>query len=243
MYAFSGSFTSAEIATYQWFYLISVLLGLSAAALIAVSRWRIFKKLNMPGWKGIIPVYSDYKLFKTRWRVKPFWVLTISAVVYASVSFLINFLMIINLSGETLSTTNELIAFLTPYLVISGLAVFDFLIISLVITLNLNYQLAKSFGDGVGFAIGMTLLPIEYYPILAFADKQKTREKRPLQMVSAVLTIAFVFGIITCAPFSINASAAEVDSADVAAYSENPFGELTDGRYTLTSTTYQLTDD
>ena len=70
-------------------------------------------------------------------------------------------------------------------------------------------------------------------------------------MVSVVLTLAFVFGIITCAPFSINASAAEIDgetvaaadSDTVAAASYAPFGELSDGKYTLESLDYQLTED
>lgn len=64
-------------------------------------------------------------------------------------------------------------------------------------------------------------------------------------------TLAFVLGIITCAPFSINASVAEIDgetvaaadSDTVAAASYAPFGELSDGRYTLESLDYQLTED
>lgn len=132
----------------------------------------------MPGWKGIIPIYSDYKLYKTKWRVMPFWVLTGLTVVYAAVSTVTSILMVKNLSVETLSgTTSEIISFLTPYLVISGIAGLAFLISLLVITLDLNYHLARSFGDGIGFALGLTILPIVYYPLLAF-EKSKKRAKR-----------------------------------------------------------------
>ena len=180
MDAFSGILNSAEIATFQWFYLIPVLLGLVSAVLISVSRWRIFKKLDMPGWKGIIPIYSDYKLFKTGWRVMPFWVLTVSTVVYFAVSVLTSYFMVSNFSTETFyGTADEIISYFTPYLVISGLSALVYLIISFVITLNLNYQLAKSFGDGAGFALGLTILPIVFYPLLAF-EKSKRHAKRDL---------------------------------------------------------------
>jgi hypothetical protein len=51
--------------------MIPILLGLAAKALISVSRWRIFKKLDLPGWKGIIPIYGDYTLYKSKWRIIP----------------------------------------------------------------------------------------------------------------------------------------------------------------------------
>lgn len=67
--------------------------------------------------------------------------------------------------------------------------------------------------------------------------------KRILRSVSILLTCALLFAIITCAPFST--SAAEVDSADavatVSADVFDSFGELSDGRYTLTDQTYALT--
>lgn len=66
--------------------------------------------------------------------------------------------------------------------------------------------------------------------------------KKLLRSVSAALTLALLFSILTCAPFSV--SAAETgDLAAVAAEPTNPFGELSGGKYTLESVTYQLSDD
>ena len=63
---------------------ILVMFGIVAAAYI--SRWFIFKKMGMPGWKGIIPYYGEYLLFRELWTTKMFWALVISAAVYAFVS-------------------------------------------------------------------------------------------------------------------------------------------------------------
>lgn len=69
--------------------------------------------------------------------------------------------------------------------------------------------------------------------------------KRLLQSVSVILTLALVFSILTCAPFSV--SAAETD--EPAATGTDPeaavdlFGEPSGGKYTLESGTYQLTAD
>lgn len=238
---FSGVNT-AEAQSYLGFYIISIVLGLVSTVLVSISRWHIFKKLGLPGWKGIIPIYGDYKLFKSRWRTMPFWVMVFSTIMYYAGTFLTSFLMSKSLSGDiTFTTVEEIKSFFIPYIAAYGLLAVAYLIVTLVITLNLNYQLAKSFGDGIGFALGLTILPIVFYPLLAFEKKQNTRKKRPLQMVSGALTLALVFSVVTSAPFA--AGAAETDNAAVAAAVETSFGELSSGKYTLTSTTYQLTAD
>jgi len=42
--------------------------------------------------------------------------------------------------------------------------------VNLVILIILIFNLAKAFGKGAGFAIGMLLLPFIFYPILGFGD-------------------------------------------------------------------------
>lgn len=64
--------------------------------------------------------------------------------------------------------------------------------------------------------------------------------KRLLRSVSVILTLALVFSIVTCAPFSVGA--AEADTAETSAVASS-FGELNEGKYTLVSMTYQLTAD
>ncbi len=69
--------------------------------------------------------------------------------------------------------------------------------------------------------------------------------KRFFQSVSVVLTLTMVFIILTCAPFASSAAETGGDNSTqaVAAAAEDPFGRLSGGKYTLESTTYQLTAD
>ncbi len=80
----------ALVALIMGCYFLIIFLSLAAAALVYVSRWHIFKKMGMPGWKGIIPYYGDYMLFKTVWTTKAFWAMIIGAGVYL-VLYLVSF--------------------------------------------------------------------------------------------------------------------------------------------------------
>ncbi len=53
-----------------------------------VAYWKIFEKAGEPGWKAIIPVYSDYILYKIAWGVKPFWILMGAAVITSLLSWI-----------------------------------------------------------------------------------------------------------------------------------------------------------
>jgi Family of unknown function (DUF5684) len=46
--------------------------------------------------------------------------------------------------------------------------------VNIIIIIILLVELAKRFGKGVGFAIGMLILPFIFYPMLAFGDSKYT---------------------------------------------------------------------
>ena len=74
----------------------SVLVGLLFYILIAVAEWRIMVKAGEPGWKGIIPIYNVYSLYKISWKTSMFWALLglelLSAIIQsASDGFLLSF--------------------------------------------------------------------------------------------------------------------------------------------------------
>lgn len=50
--------------------------------------------------------------------------------------------------------------------------------VNLVIGIMLIVDLAKSYGKGAGFAVGMMLLSVIFYPILAFGDAEYQRIDR-----------------------------------------------------------------
>lgn len=45
-------------------------------------------------------------------------------------------------------------------------------VISGLLTIYTSYKLAKAFGHGVGYTIGLVLLPFIFYPILAFGKSE-----------------------------------------------------------------------
>ena len=54
-----------------------------AAVMIAAGLWKIFVKAGDKGWKGVIPFYNSYIVFKLVWKVKFFFaeMLMLSAAV------------------------------------------------------------------------------------------------------------------------------------------------------------------
>lgn len=158
-------------------YIVSILVSLGVAALMMVSCWHIFKKLGMPGWKGIIPYYSDYMLFKTLWKTKPFWVLVISSGAYLFVTLLMSialfFVMLANMSSESLKAVE---AFLIVFAVVIGVLTIALMVIAIVLTFMLHLRLAKAFGKGTGYAFGLTFISVVFYPILAFGKAQRVSD-------------------------------------------------------------------
>ena len=150
---------------------ILVIFGIVAAAYI--SRWLIFKKMGMPGWKGIIPYYGEYLLFRELWTTKMFWVYVISAGVYAVVSIFGTFIGMMGfavLAAGAQSSHAIGQAAVIPIIAIAffGLLTLGYLVFALVITFKLNNRLAKAFGKSTGFAAGLTFLSPIFDLILAF---------------------------------------------------------------------------
>ena len=50
------------------------LIQLAFFILQIISFWMLFKKANVAGWKSIIPIYSNYKMYDIVWKPKYFWI-------------------------------------------------------------------------------------------------------------------------------------------------------------------------
>ena len=132
----------------------------------AVGRWLVFKKMGLPGWKGIIPFYSEAVLFKTVWTIKMFWAyfslffcyLMICAAVFA-----------LGISGWLYNRggTVTVLLFLLTIFVLWGILAAIF-----VILFKMNNRLARAFGRIPGFAVGLTFIPPVFFIILG-AGKSK----------------------------------------------------------------------
>ena len=138
---------------YDYYYeLLAMLVGLALVVLIIaipimilfiVCYWRIFKKAGEAGWKSLIPIYSHYTMAKVAKLPYLFWAGWILGIM-DGVLFSMGFVMIS----------------------------WVFTAITAIVYLMIDINVGRRFGKGVGFIIGMILLPIIFWPILAFDSSQ-----------------------------------------------------------------------
>lgn len=125
-----------------------LMLALAWWILQIVANWRIFTKAGEAGWKSIIPVYSDYVSYKIAWQTSYFWLTFILGIVAS-------FVASANPDGESLMLT----AIVTLIRIIVG-----------IISIMYSVKLARAFGRGTGFAIGLIFLQPIFLLILGLGD-------------------------------------------------------------------------
>ena len=126
----------------------SVLLLLFAVGLLVVSivsNWCVFTKAGEPGWKIFIPVYGNYISYRIAGVSRYFWI-----------SLLLSFAV-----GLT-DGPNGQATLLSSLFSLGASAVEVWMCINL----------ARSFGKGIAFGLGLAFLPVVFYPILAFGPAE-----------------------------------------------------------------------
>ena len=109
-----------------------------------VSFWILFQKADVAGWKSIIPIYSNWKMFDIVWKTKYFWFTLGLSVVYAVLTYLV----------QNVITTGVFFIVLTVVQLIV-------LFFSCMLEFFFYRHLAHSYGKGDGFVFGLFFL----YPI------------------------------------------------------------------------------
>ena len=109
----------------------------------------IFTKAGEAGWKSLIPIYGDYVSYKIAWQTSYFW---------------LNFILGILLSYVSNANLNESM-FLSLIVILLKIAL-------TVINIMYCVKLARAFGRGIGFAIGLILLQPIFLLILGFGSDQ-----------------------------------------------------------------------
>ena len=112
---------------------------------VMIIRAGIFKKAGKSPWLSLIPIYGDYVYY--------------------------GFVMDMPWLG--------LITWIVPFLVgknniISVNSIIGIILLLLVFIIRIfgEYYLAKRFGEGVGFALGLIFIPYIFYPLLAFGTSK-----------------------------------------------------------------------
>ena len=97
--------------------------------LLAIGRWQMFEKMGQPGWKGFIPIYSDYVLYGSCWETAFFWV-ALAASAVCAIGGADSRSLLVSLAG-----------------IVAG-----------VMEASLALRISRSFGHGFLFALGLMLL-------------------------------------------------------------------------------------
>ncbi|MDO4468033.1 MAG: DUF5684 domain-containing protein [Bacillota bacterium] len=132
----------------------TTVLSIIALGLIVLGKAFIFKKMNVEMWKSLIPIYSDYILFKKVWNTKMFMVELLSTVA----------------GGVALAVAQTLGHTTAASLLVGSSMVFG--AVSIVISIAVLAKLAKAFGHGFGYTLGLMFLQPVFMPVLGFNNSQ-----------------------------------------------------------------------
>jgi len=141
---------------YMVFLLLYILCALTCMGVIIASAWVAFSKARRPGWASIVPVYNVIVFLDI--AGKPWWWVLIIFVAPFALYFLGFLLFMI------------LLSFMVA-MIFYGLGLVAS-VGGLVLSIMAAITFAKNYGFGIGFAIGLVLLPMVFLPYLAFGDAE-----------------------------------------------------------------------
>ena len=131
--------------------------------LLIIAHWKMFDKAGEAGWKSLIPIYSDYTLFKLVWSPKGFWIY-VGCILLTAILGSLNQSYVLTADGNVMQIG-------TPNLFLDWLGIIAY--ISVMITyVVLNAKTAIAYGKGPAFAFGLVLLPNIFTMILAFGSAE-----------------------------------------------------------------------
>lgn len=154
--------TAAALGVFAGMTMMLMSVGIVFWVLLIIAHWKMFTKAGEEGWKAIIPVYSDYILFKLVWNTKSFWIYLGAIVATALFSAL---------SGQYVVVNGELVYAAQGNFIIGALSFVSSLFL-LLYSILLQIKTALAYGKSMGFAVGLVLLPNIFTLILGFGSAQ-----------------------------------------------------------------------
>lgn len=158
----------ATVGTIFGFILI---FGLIFAILSIIAYWKIFEKAGEKGWKILIPIYDVYILFKICGIKNWFWAMLCASII-ASILMAVNMPPYIeDATGYHLDYSVDLSKYPTYVIgiVISCVA-------SIIMEVAIAIKLAKAFGKGVGYTLGIIFFPYIFTLILGFGKAKYSKK-------------------------------------------------------------------
>ena len=119
-----------------------------------IGEWKMFKKAGKNGWEAIIPYYNTWTLIEISGCKWWYFLISIGS------SFL-SFNITLNLNDSSLN-----------FNLLEGVGT----LVNYFIMYSVNYNIAKKFNKDYWYAIGMTLLPFVFYPILGLGKSEFNKD-------------------------------------------------------------------
>ena len=131
---------------------------------VIIALWKIFTKAGVKGWKSLIPIYNIYCFLKIV-GLSPLWIIWMAL---AYIALFVTAAIVGN--GQYIDWNTgqvpEVVATNGWFLLVAII----FFILSVYIGVLSAYRLAKVFGKGIGYTIGIILLPNIFTLILGFGS-------------------------------------------------------------------------
>ena len=173
MSVYSGAAVFASI----FWIIFALMASLSSYVLVAaelVGNWFTFKKMHMPGWKGIIPFYNLYVLFEKLWEVKEFRRVMIYLGVYLGAFIIGDILAVVGgimAAGIGYGAAYAASVIMTVLGILMILGSLVFVVLAIVKEYQLYKRMAFAFGLKSAWAWGLLFLPYVFLPIIGFNKK------------------------------------------------------------------------
>ena len=155
---------AAGVAAFMGFFagLLAVLcvIGIIYYILLVIAWWKLFTKAGEKGWKAIIPFYNFYTQCKLTWAPKFFWIIIGLAVLSG----------ILGAVMQNMTGTGAVIVNLVS--LAASIAIIVLSIIS-------EYKLAKAYGHGGGYTVGLVFLNFIFMLILGFGKSKYVGDWKP----------------------------------------------------------------
>lgn len=143
--------------------ILGLALPIAVSVLMICSWWILYDKMGEKGWACLIPFYGRYLLFKRVWEGKIYFI----SLVLSSIAVLFDVYMAVHVVTSLMEVSEA-----ANIAGGAGLVIFTviFSFISFVVEMMLNWRMTKCFGHGIGYFLGIMLMPVIFVPILAFGS-------------------------------------------------------------------------
>ena len=162
---------------------VTITVAVILLAILAVSVagiWKVFTKAGESGWKALIPFYNNVIMFRIGGH-SGWWVVVF---ILPMLPWLFGLLLggvanaqgpggygAADVAGSSPGLTSALVGGGIVAMLV-GLLLVAFWQLIMLVSVVMLYDVARSFGKGMGFTFGLMVLPFVFWPILGFGDAE-----------------------------------------------------------------------